>query len=139
MNQRRPRQKERPAQELLPSDLMPEPAAEESTKPPVDRPADTEVAASREVPNDVVDTPSAASIADSAPAEEPVPAEPATPPVPDVSPAKPAVPASLADRVRPDRLQSVIEQGGSRETEQAVGRAPRVAGARAVGRRTLGC
>ncbi len=37
-------------------------------------------------------------------------------------PAQP-VPAALAERTRPDRLQKVIEQGGSRDTEQAVGRA----------------
>lgn len=48
-----------------------------------------------------------------------VPAQPvaATVPLP------PALPASLAERVAPNRLQSVIEHGGSVETEQSVGRA----------------
>ena len=46
-----------------------------------------------------------------------------TPPTPvaDVVPAAPALPSSLAERVKPDRLQSIVEQGGSVETEQAVG------------------
>lgn len=58
-----------------------------------------------------------------APAEQTMPPSPPAEPSPAVTPTRPAVPQSLADRVRPDRLQSVIEQGGSRETEQAVGRA----------------
>jgi hypothetical protein len=108
-----------PEAALTPPDLMPdprptqdaqlapvaEPTAREA-EPPMDQQPAEQVAAS-----------SASQVAESAPPSTPPPA----PPEPDVAPATAAVPASLAERIRPDRLQSVIEQGGSRETEQAVG------------------
>ncbi|WP_442485128.1 hypothetical protein [Aeoliella sp. SH292] len=77
-------------------------------------------------------TESPQEVADAAPVEpetvvEQTPPTPATQvpaqPVAATVPLPPALPASLADRVAPNRLQSVIEHGGSVETEQAVGRA----------------
>ncbi len=106
--------------DLAPPDLMPEPTSDNSTEQLADsavRPAP--IAQSNEASATQVAA-TASSEREAAPDDVQQP-QPATPPAPDVVPAKPAVPASLAQRVRPDRLKSVIEQGGSRETEQAVG------------------
>ncbi|MGI9456335.1 MAG: hypothetical protein ACR2NU_07220 [Aeoliella sp.] len=85
-------------------ELLNEPAEELTPKPRTVSPA-AEAAETAPLETDVAAPPSEAPTA-------------ATPPVP-----APAVPASLAERTQPDRLQKVIEQGGSRNTEQAVGRA----------------
>lgn len=92
------------------SDMAPEVAAAPA--------ADVEPAESESV----ADEPPASAANDEAVVERPADTPPVEP-SPAVTPAEPAVPQSLAERIRPDRLQSVIEQGGSRDTEQAVGRA----------------
>lgn len=138
-----------PEQALAAPDLMPEPAVDESppstnqspeTPSPAEENLQKEAVAAAETPVEsspqntleqqtVSDTANSVLTKDSPPVESTFPqpvvqsAPALTPPSPAVTPTSPAVPTSLADRVQPDRLQSVIEQGGSRDTEQAVGRA----------------
>lgn len=137
----------KPEPKLAAPDLMPEPQASKQPEPaaaapptpvkeavrsePVEastkQPTDPMAQPSRE-PETVAATSDAESNVEVPPQErifpQPVPhtSAPALP-APAVTPSSPAAPASLSDRVQPDRLQSVIEQGGSRDTEQAVGRA----------------
>ncbi|MCO6046639.1 hypothetical protein NG895_22310 [Aeoliella sp. ICT_H6.2] len=120
-----------PAEEpLTPPDLMPEPVPQpEPTPQPVQEPQPSELA---EQPVEKQPMPEASEpvetepVVAQAPVQEPAMPQPTstpTPPQPATEPLPPAVPASLAERIKPDRLQSVIEQGGSRETEHAVGKA----------------
>lgn len=116
-----------PEEPLTPPDLMPEPEPEPVVQP-VQKPEPSEMAEEPVKPQAVAEVPEPAEpeqVAQQEPPQQAVP-QPTplpAPPQPAPEPAPPAVPASLAERIKPDRLQSVIEQGGSRETEQAVGMA----------------
>lgn len=81
---------------------------ETAETPTADEPITPVVAADSQPPSPSVAETSNTS---ATPSIDPPPAAPINPPQP------------MADRVRPDRLVSVIEQGGSRETEQAVAEA----------------
>jgi len=113
-------------QPLTAPDLMPEPKPEAQPAPVSKAPA-TEPAKPQEVaapaPKAPVE-PVEPAPSDSQPAQAASsPPATSTPESPSPSEAITPIPAALAQRVQPDRLQSVIEQGGSRDTEQAVGRA----------------
>lgn len=103
--------------QIAPPDLLPEP--ETPPAPAPQETADNPVEASRvEPPMPPKSTGSAAETASTAAQAKPQP-QSTTATANEAAP----LPAALAERVKPDRLQSVIEQGGSRDTEQAVGRA----------------
>lgn len=113
--------------ESPPEDAKP-PAESPSTETSVvaNEPAPVEPMATADAPAekqpevaDTAPTPTEAVVEQTPPPTAAVPAQPVAAKVPSL----PAVPTSLAERVKPDRLQSVIEHGGSVETEQAVGRA----------------
>ncbi|MDA8745403.1 hypothetical protein N9N28_12275 [Rubripirellula amarantea] len=132
-----PKQVDEPAEpepKLAAPELMPQPVPGDSPEPTPQETAFPEPAENVEA----VEAPARRQAADTATApakqsaneeatvaqhQPPRPTPPPAEPVPAITPAAPALPASLADRIKPDRLQSVIEQGGSRDTEQAVGRA----------------
>lgn len=111
-------------QSLAPPDLMPEPAPE-----PTPEAAASEPQPAVPTPPEPA-TPAATepvAIAEHEAQRESAPAPSPPPPASEQSPTPSdtitPLPAALSQRVQPDRLQSVIEQGGSRDTEQAVGRA----------------
>ncbi|QDU56199.1 prenyltransferase/squalene oxidase repeat-containing protein [Aeoliella mucimassa] len=113
---------EAPTEPIQPPDLMPPPDIAEQGE---------EIAEVMETPPAVEpETPPETPAPETPPSEPNPPAEvtPAvpeapTPAVADITPATPAVPSSYAERIRPDRSKSILEQGGSLETENAVGRA----------------
>lgn len=115
------------APELLAAPAPPAPTPTPAAKPPESTPSADSAPPQFDAAGLTAATPTtpdmsrAAAVA-AVPVETPASAAP-SPAAPPAPMAEGAVPSEFADRVRPDRLQSVIEQGGSPETEQAVGRA----------------
>jgi hypothetical protein len=98
----------------------PMPADTQPTSPATEAVATGAAAAALE---NSADAPAPITPAEATPAASPAAATEQVVATPSPAAAATPPPQPLADRVRPDRLQSVLEQGGSRETEQAVAEA----------------